>query len=133
MLSRIIPRDEQFFDLFNQLAGHLKVSAQLLDQLLGATENGDVAWQETADEDIFMAELKHGFVHVEQRREGGEDGQPWTTYRAYLYDRKGRLADEVVGFEARDEGATLSNSDALANAATTPIVRSTFRLFVNSP
>ncbi len=33
MLSRLIPRDEQFFDLFNQLAGHLKTSAQLLDQL----------------------------------------------------------------------------------------------------
>jgi len=33
MLSRLIPRDEQFFDLFNQLAGHLKTSARLLDQL----------------------------------------------------------------------------------------------------
>ena len=33
MLSRLIPRDEQFFDLFNQLAGHLRTSAQLLDQL----------------------------------------------------------------------------------------------------
>jgi predicted phosphate transport protein (TIGR00153 family) len=33
MLSRLIPRDEQFFDLFNQLAGHLKTAAKLLDQL----------------------------------------------------------------------------------------------------
>jgi hypothetical protein len=33
MLSRLIPRDEQFFDLFNQLAGHLRIAAQLLDQL----------------------------------------------------------------------------------------------------
>jgi hypothetical protein len=33
MLSRFIPRDEQFFDLFNQLAGHLKTSAALLDEL----------------------------------------------------------------------------------------------------
>ena len=33
MLSRLIPRDEQFFDLFNQLAGHLLTSAQLLDEL----------------------------------------------------------------------------------------------------
>jgi uncharacterized protein len=33
MLSRLIPRDEEFFDLFNQLAEHLKTSAQLLDQL----------------------------------------------------------------------------------------------------
>jgi predicted phosphate transport protein (TIGR00153 family) len=33
MLSRLIPRDEQFFDLFNQLAQHLKTAARLLDQL----------------------------------------------------------------------------------------------------
>jgi len=33
MLSRLIPRDEQFFDLFNQLAEHLKTAAGLLDQL----------------------------------------------------------------------------------------------------
>jgi uncharacterized protein Yka (UPF0111/DUF47 family) len=33
MLSRLIPRDEQFFDLFNQLAEHLRTSAQLLDEL----------------------------------------------------------------------------------------------------
>jgi predicted phosphate transport protein (TIGR00153 family) len=33
MLSRLVPRDEQFFDLFNQLAEHLKTSAKLLDQL----------------------------------------------------------------------------------------------------
>src|SRR3954465_5038628 len=33
MLSRLIPRDEQFFDLFNQLAEHLKTAAKLLQQL----------------------------------------------------------------------------------------------------
>jgi uncharacterized protein Yka (UPF0111/DUF47 family) len=33
MLSRLIPRDEHFFDLFNQLAGHIRTAAQLLDQL----------------------------------------------------------------------------------------------------
>jgi uncharacterized protein len=33
MLSRLIPRDEEFFDLFNQLAEHLRITSQLLDQL----------------------------------------------------------------------------------------------------
>jgi uncharacterized protein len=33
MLNRLIPRDEQFFDLFNQLAGHLKTAAGLLNEL----------------------------------------------------------------------------------------------------
>jgi predicted phosphate transport protein (TIGR00153 family) len=33
MLNRLIPRDEQFFDLFNQLAEHLKTAAKLLQQL----------------------------------------------------------------------------------------------------
>ncbi len=33
MLSRLIPRDEQFFDMFNQLADHLRSSAHILDQI----------------------------------------------------------------------------------------------------
>ena len=38
MLSRLIPRDEQFFDLFNQLAEHLKTAADLLNQLFAAPQ-----------------------------------------------------------------------------------------------
>jgi uncharacterized protein len=33
MLGRLLPRDDQFFELFDQLAGHLTTSAQLLDAL----------------------------------------------------------------------------------------------------
>jgi predicted phosphate transport protein (TIGR00153 family) len=33
MLSRLIPRDELFFDMFNQLADHLQTTARLLDHL----------------------------------------------------------------------------------------------------
>ncbi|MEO8564496.1 MAG: DUF47 family protein [bacterium] len=33
MFSRLIPRDEQFFDLFNQLAEHLKTAAGLVGEL----------------------------------------------------------------------------------------------------
>lgn len=33
MLSRFIPRDEGFFELFNQLANHLATSAKLLNEL----------------------------------------------------------------------------------------------------
>jgi uncharacterized protein len=33
MLARLMPRDEQFFDLFNQLAGHLATSAKMLNSL----------------------------------------------------------------------------------------------------
>ena len=33
MLNRLIPRDEQFFDLFDQLAAHLATAAGLLDRL----------------------------------------------------------------------------------------------------
>jgi uncharacterized protein Yka (UPF0111/DUF47 family) len=35
MLGRLIPRDDQFFELFDQLAGHLATSAQMLDQMFG--------------------------------------------------------------------------------------------------
>ena len=39
MLNRLIPRDEQFFDLFNQLAEHLRTAAQLLDRLFAEPHN----------------------------------------------------------------------------------------------
>jgi uncharacterized protein len=39
MLSRLIPRDEQFFDLFNQLAEHLKTAAALVDRLFAEPHN----------------------------------------------------------------------------------------------
>lgn len=36
MLGRFLPRDEEFFALFNQLAGHLATSAQLLNDLFAS-------------------------------------------------------------------------------------------------
>src|SRR4051812_45190091 len=39
MLNRLIPRDEQFFDLFNQLAEHLKTAAALVDRLFAEPQN----------------------------------------------------------------------------------------------
>ena len=36
MLGRFLPKDEEFFDLFNQLAGHLLTSAQQLNDLFAA-------------------------------------------------------------------------------------------------
>ena len=41
MLERLMPRDEQFFDLFNQLAGHLATSAKLLNQLFKEPHRAD--------------------------------------------------------------------------------------------
>lgn len=38
MLNRLLPRDEQFFDLFNQLAGHLKTASALLSELFANPE-----------------------------------------------------------------------------------------------
>jgi len=39
MLARLIPRDEGFFELFDQLAGHLSTSAKLLDSLIREPHN----------------------------------------------------------------------------------------------
>jgi predicted phosphate transport protein (TIGR00153 family) len=35
MLGRLLPRDDQFFELFDQLAAHLATSAKMLDTLFG--------------------------------------------------------------------------------------------------
>ena len=37
MLGRLLPRDDQFFELFDQLAAHLATTAQMLDTLFGDT------------------------------------------------------------------------------------------------
>ena len=66
-----------------------------LSGLLNATRNGEVDWRDTADDDTFMVELKHGFVHIERLRQLDDEDRPFVTFRAYLYDRKGRLADEI--------------------------------------
>ena len=39
MLARLLPRDEKFFELFDQLAGHLATSAQMLDVLFSDPKN----------------------------------------------------------------------------------------------
>jgi predicted phosphate transport protein (TIGR00153 family) len=41
MLGRLIPRDEQFFELFDQLSNHLATAAKLLDALFGDREHLD--------------------------------------------------------------------------------------------
>jgi uncharacterized protein len=39
MLGRLLPRDEKFFELFDQLADHLATTAQMLDTLFGDPKN----------------------------------------------------------------------------------------------
>jgi len=39
MLGRLLPRDDQFFTLFDQLAAHLSTTAQRLDTLFGDPQN----------------------------------------------------------------------------------------------
>jgi uncharacterized protein len=41
MLARLLPRDEQFFELFDQLAHHLAAAAKLLDTLFGDVAHVD--------------------------------------------------------------------------------------------
>jgi predicted phosphate transport protein (TIGR00153 family) len=39
MLGRLLPRDEKFFELFDQLAAHLATTAQMLDTLFAEPQN----------------------------------------------------------------------------------------------
>jgi predicted phosphate transport protein (TIGR00153 family) len=59
MLSRLIPRDEQFFDLFNQLAGHLKTSAQLLDELFSQPARTTELVRQIKDVEHLADQLTH--------------------------------------------------------------------------
>ena len=39
MLGRLLPRDDQFFELFDQLAAHLATTANMLDKLFGDVQH----------------------------------------------------------------------------------------------
>jgi hypothetical protein len=41
MLGRLLPRDDQFFELFDQLAAHLASTAKILDTLFGDVERAN--------------------------------------------------------------------------------------------
>ena len=49
MLGRLLPRDDQFFVLFDQLAAHLATTAQRLDTLFGDVKNVNAYVKEIKD------------------------------------------------------------------------------------
>jgi uncharacterized protein len=59
MLSRLLPRDEQFFDLFNQLAEHLRTTARLVDELFAQPENTAELVRKIKDVEHLADQLTH--------------------------------------------------------------------------
>jgi uncharacterized protein len=62
MLGRLIPRDEGYFDLFNQLAGHLSVSARKLCELLAEPRRQAELVREIKDVEHRADVLMHGLT-----------------------------------------------------------------------
>ena len=59
MLSRLIPADEEFFSLFNQLAEHLHNAAKLLDQLFSAPERTAELVRQIKDVEHLADQMTH--------------------------------------------------------------------------
>ena len=59
MLNFLIPQDEKFFDLFNQLAQHLKTSATLLDQLFAEPHRTTELVRQIKDVEHLADQLTH--------------------------------------------------------------------------
>jgi predicted phosphate transport protein (TIGR00153 family) len=59
MLSRFLPRDEQFFDLFNQLAEHLRTTARLVDELFAHPERTSDLVRQIKDVEHLADQLTH--------------------------------------------------------------------------
>jgi uncharacterized protein len=59
MLSRLIPRDEEFFSLFNKLAEHLRTAAQLLDQLFAEPHRTTELVKQIKDVEHLADQLTH--------------------------------------------------------------------------
>jgi hypothetical protein len=77
---------------------------QFLAQLLESTEEGSVRWQDTASDTTFSTALPSGIVHIERDQWPDEEGNLFPVYIAYLYDRRGRLAEELTGGKMSDQG-----------------------------
>lgn len=74
-----------------------------LERLLDATYRGDVEWEDSADEAAFFVTLRHGSVHIERRYDFDEDDRQFPVFKAYLYNTKGRLAEDIGPREMRDD------------------------------
>ncbi len=59
MLNFLIPQDEKFFDLFNQLAEYLKTSAKLLDQLFAEPHRTTELVRQIKDVEHLADQLTH--------------------------------------------------------------------------
>ncbi|SPF42294.1 conserved hypothetical protein [Candidatus Sulfopaludibacter sp. SbA4] len=65
----------------------------LIERLLDLTTEGKIKWEETADENVFLASVSHNVVTIGRRR-SPEDYDSWD-YEIQVSDRQGRLVDET--------------------------------------
>lgn len=75
----------------------------LMRELLQATEQGKIAWEETADESQFRALLKPGTVRIGRHVFEDEYGESQTTFNITLLSREGRVVEEFWTPETSQE------------------------------
>lgn len=79
---------------------------QLIQNLLRATEDGKLGWQQTAKEGVFRIALGDGLVRIECLDEPPSTDIPY--YAAYLVDRRGQTIDQI-----RTHGNSIIDSDLM--------------------
>jgi hypothetical protein len=90
---------------------------RLLERLRIATEQRQIEWEDTADEDMFRTSLGNGMVRIGKKSFLDEEGDPQTVYTAYLLTRDGMIADETE-ITGGKEYAAMESLYALARQST---------------
>ena len=75
---------------------------QLLRKLSDATARGKIAWEETADENMFRTALGQGMVRIGKSHFQVEDETSVPAYTAVLLDSDGSVADELEVASGQD-------------------------------
>src|SRR4051812_15998661 len=72
---------------------------RLLQDLKILTEQGKVAWSETADEDEFRVALKSGFLQISRGTSYTEEGDAARHYLVTVLNREAKLIEDLVATE----------------------------------
>jgi hypothetical protein len=69
---------------------------ELADQLIVATIEGLIRWQETAEEEMFRANFKRGSVRIGAVGGYKEELGGFDSYKIVVLNKEGKVADEFV-------------------------------------
>ena len=73
---------------------------QLITKLTASTSIGTIGWAETAEEGTYQTSFANSSVQISARYGVDDEGDPLTEYMVSIFNKSGKLVDEVSSFTA---------------------------------